>query len=389
MPTPTPDINGHVAPGLEPVAQAFADNFRHGGEQGAALTVLQHGEVLLQLWAGTRDKAQTLPWQADTRVNIFSAGKAFVAVCALQLVADGALALDAPVASYWPEFATGGKQAVTLRQVLCHRAGVSAFQQRQRDEVIFDWAAATAEVAATQPWWTPDTAQGYSPMLFGWLLGEVVRRVSGRDSFNDCFQAQVAQPLDLAADFGVAAGQLSELADVGVLKAAPNPAAGAADLAKLIKSDPRGVASRAFTNPLSLMGGTNSPAWRQAQIPAANAHASATALARFYQALSTDGGPLLPADRLGWCWQQQSFATDRVLATPLRFSLGFMLSQERSDCRFGSGGRGFGHPGAGGCLGFGDPDAGLGFGYVTNRMGQSVLMDSRAVRLVQALYDHI
>lgn len=377
-------INGYCAPGVEALAQAFADNFRRGGEQGAALTVIQRGEVLAQLWAGTRDKAQSQPWQVDTRVNIFSAGKALAAACVLQLVESGQLALDAPVAEYWPEFSAQGKQGVTLRQVLCHRSGMSAFDRRQRDEVIFDWAAVTAEVAAAKPWWTPDSAQGYSPMLFGWLLGELVRRVSGSASFNHYFQAHVARPLQLAADFGVAENQLAGLADVGALKVDKTAPAG--ELAKLIKSDPRGVANQAFTNPVSLMLGTNSPAWRQAQIPAANGHASATALARFYQALSGNGGGILAAANLPWCWQQQSFEYDRVLATPLRFSLGFMLSQpQRADCRFGAGERGFGHPGAGGSLGFGDPDRQLGFGYVTNRMGQNVLMDPRAVRLVDAL----
>ncbi|TQV86336.1 beta-lactamase family protein [Exilibacterium tricleocarpae] len=379
------DLQGTVAPGLEPVAQAFADNFRHRGEQGAALTVMRRGEVLLEIWAGTRDKGASRPWQADTRVNIFSAGKAFVAACVLQLVERGALALDAPVAQYWPEFAAHGKREITLRQVLCHRAGVSAFQRRQDDKVIFDWAAVTAQVAAAEPWWTPGTAQGYSPMLFGWLLGELVRRTSGCDSFDDYFQQQVAQPLQLAAEFGVGADRLVALADVGVL-AVEHAGAAAGGLAERLKSDPRGVANRAFTNPISLLVGTNSRAWRQAQIPAANGHASATALARFYHALSTGGRPLLDARHCDWCWQQQSAGADRVLATPLRFSLGFMLSQDRPDCRFGTGARGFGHPGAGGCLGFGDPDRELGFGYVTNRMGQSVLMDARAVRLVQALY---
>ncbi len=158
-------------------------------------------------------------------------------------------------------------------------------------------------------------------------------------------------------------------------------------LGKIMKANPRGVTHRAFANPLSLMTAANSREWRQSQIPAANAHTNAAALATIYGKLAMDGGELLAADYLPLCWREQSFAEDQVLGLPLRFSLGFMLSQHnRPDCRYGRGDRAFGHPGAGGCLGFADLDYQLGLGYVTSRMGQSLLIDARASRIIDVVY---
>jgi CubicO group peptidase (beta-lactamase class C family) len=375
------------------VIEAFADNFAESGEQGAALAVYRHGEPLLNIWAGTRSNAvaevRDEPWQEDTRVNIFSASKGLVALSVLQLVARGELMLDKPVAEYWPEFAAAGKSAITLRQILCHRSGLSAFQARRQEQDIFEWATITGAVAAETPWWEPGTQQGYSPFIYGWILGELVRRVSGYDSFNAYFQAQVAQPLALQCAFGVLDEQLATLADTAPLKRSlgelvSSAGADSASLGKLMKADPRGVTNRAFTNPMSLMISTNTRAWRQAQIPAANAHASALDLATIYGSLAA--GKLLPESHLPLCWQEQSAELDQVLGLPLRFGCGFMLSQDRPDCRFGRGARAFGHPGAGGSLGFADPDYHLGFGYVTARMGQSLLIDQRVVRLIDTLY---
>jgi CubicO group peptidase (beta-lactamase class C family) len=309
----------------------------------------------------------------------------------LQLVAQGKLELDKPVADYWPEFAQAGKPQIPVRQLLCHRSGLSAFHQHIPNEQIFDWQAMTTAAAAESPWWQSDTGQGYSPFMFGWLLGELVKRVSGYDSFNDYFQTYIAQPLGVSCYFGVPDELLSDIADTGPLKrplgsVASITGADSVALGKIMKADPRGVTNRAFSNPISLMTATNSREWRQAQIPAANAHADARALASIYGALATNSG-LLDESVLSLCWQQQTFEQDRVLGLPLRFSHGFMLSQaDRADCRYGRGERAFGHPGAGGCVGFADPDYQLGFGYVTHRMGQGLLIDERAVRLVDAAY---
>ena len=195
--------------------------------------------------------------------------------------------------------------------------------------------------------------------------------------------------------FGVPDSALNLIADTGPLKrtiaATESNGADSVALGKLMKADPRGVTNRAFCNPISLMTATNTQAWRQAQIPAANAHANAQAIAAIYGALSCGAmanEELLPAEILALCSQEQTFGHDQVLGLPLRFSHGFMLSQaDRPDCRYGRGARAFGHPGAGGCIGFADPDYQLGFGYVTSRMGQNILIDERAVLLINAAYE--
>lgn len=387
-------IQGQWSEAWQPVVDAFAANFAQG-EEGAGLALVHRGESVVNIWAGQRNNKlagiTAEPWAEETLVNIFSAGKGLVALCVLQLVAQGKLALDAPVADYWPEFSQAGKEAITVRQILAHRSGLSAFHQHIANEQIFDWMQMTQVIAAEQAWWESGTAQGYSPFMYGWILGELVSRVSGYPSFNDYFQAQVAQPLGVNCHFGVPDNVLDKIADTGPLKrplgvAASLTGADSIMLGKIMKADPRGVTNRAFSNPISLMTATNSREWRKAQIPAAGAHANASALAHIYGSLA-GGSDLLPDAIQPLCWAEQTFAQDQVLGLPLRFSHGFMLSQsDRPDCRYGRGARAFGHPGAGGCLGFADPDYHLGFGYVTHRMGQGLLIDERAVRLIDAAY---
>lgn len=384
-------IEGKWSPEWQPVIDAFVANFNED-EQGAGVALHHRGELVVNIWAGERGNRlaniANEPWAENTIVNIFSAGKGLVALCVLQLVEQGKLKLDSPIADYWLEFAQGDKAEITVRDVLCHRSGLSAFHQHIADDQIFNWNAMTAAVASEIPWWSPKNGQGYSPFMYGWVLGELVRRVSGYSSFNDYFQAQVVLPLGVTCHFGVPNAALALIADTGPLKRnAPGVSNGADSVAlgKLMKADPRGVTNRAFCNPISLMTATNTQAWRQAQIPAANAHSNAQAMATIYGALAN--GKLLSAETLALCSQEQTFSHDQVLGLPLRFSHGFMLSQaDRPDCRYGRGARAFGHPGAGGCIGFADPDYELGFGYVTSRMGQNILIDERAVLLIDAAY---
>lgn len=373
-------VQGQVAPGYEAVAEQFA-RLLADQPQGAALAVLRQGQPLVNLWGGARDKAGQLPWQQDTRVNIFSAGKALVAILLLQLVEQGQLALDQPVAALWPAFGANGKEAISLRQLLSHRSGVNAFHMRLNDADIFDQAQVTRLLEQETPWWTPDSAQGYSPVLYGWILAALACRATGAGSFNALFDQQINRRAGTRVDFGVAPEQQPLLADVGALKGA-RAEAGVMQLGKAMKADPHGVVNKAFTNPMSLMVGTNSAAWRSAEIPAANGVASALDLARIYDALLT--GQLL--DRVSACWQEQSAGDDRILQTPMRFSLGFMLTQAGGDRRLGRGERAFGHAGAGGCLGFADPDYGISFAFVSNQMAQSLLIDKRGEALIDALY---
>lgn len=389
------NIRGHWGPEWQPLVDAFASNFTQG-EEGAGVALYHRGELVVNIQAGIRSNKlaaiEQAEWDESTLVNVFSAGKGLVAVCVLQLVAQGKLELDKPVAHYWPEFAQGGKAEISVSQLLSHRSGLSAFHQHIANDQIFDWEFMITTAAAETPWWQPDTGQGYSPFMFGWLLGELVKRVSGYASFNDYFQTHIARSLGVDCYFGVPDQRLPQIADTGPLKrplgnVASSTGADSVALGKIMKADPRGVTNRAFSNPISLMTATNSREWRKAQIPAANAHTNAAALAKIYGVLATGGKGLLDESVLPLCWQQRTFEQDQVLGLPLRFSNGFMLSQaDRADCRYGRGARGFGHPGAGGSVGFADPDYELGFGYVASRMGQGLLIDERAVRLVDAAY---
>jgi CubicO group peptidase (beta-lactamase class C family) len=387
------EIQGVWSNEWQPVVDVFAEQFSQG-EVGAGVAVHLHGRTVLNVWAGTRanrdDDVASTSWQENTLVNVFSAGKGLVALCALQLVDKGLLSLNAPVAKYWPEFGEQGKNTIRVRDILCHRSGLSAFHQTLPSEAIFAWESMCAEAASETPWWRPNEGQGYSPFMYGWIMGEIIRRASGAASFDAYFQQHVAQMVNARCFFGVPEAELVNIADTAPLKklstgASVSSGADSIALGQIMKSDPRGVTNRAFSNPLSLMTATNSRAWRTAQIPAANAHATADALATIYGNIVS--GKLLSAESLALCYDEQTFEQDRVLGLPLRFSNGFMLSQaDRADCRYGYGERGFGHPGAGGCLGFADPDRQLGFGYVTNRMGQRILIDERAVKLIDAVY---
>lgn len=386
------ELQGQCPDRWQPVAEAFRANFEDSGETGAALAVYRAGEPILSLWAG--EAAPEQRWQERTQTNLFSASKGLVALAALQLVAEGALDPDRPVAYYWEAFGQSGKQNITVRQVLCHRSGVSALTDRVPEQAIFDWDEITGRIASAQPWWPPGERQGYSPFLFGWILGELVRRVGAEASFGAYFRSQVAAPLSLELGFGLDDPSIP-LAQMRPLKrpmGGPSTSDGAnsQSLGQIMKANPRGVTNRAFSNPMTLMTASNSDDWRRAQIPAANGHSSARDLAAVYGALANagqlNGQRLIAEDTLALCADEQSFEPDQVLGLPLRFGHGFMLSQKRADCRFGRGRGAFGHPGAGGCLGFADPDYGVGFGYVTARMGQSLLIDPRPQRLIDALY---
>lgn len=380
------EIHGYCAPGFEALYDTFATNFRDHGDVGAAFCAMQDGEVVASLWAGSADRAGERAFEEDTLVNVFSSSKGVLALLALQQVAAGKLDLDVPVAEYWPEFAAAGKAEITGRQLLCHRSGVIAFRERVADSLIYDWQRALEQVAATEPWWQPGTAQGYSPFLYGWTLGGLIEKASG-ESLMQLYRRLLAEPLALDGGFGAVGHRSSSVADVGPLKK-PLPELRDNAIGRSIKEDRQGPVATAFTNPVSLMMGTNSEDWRGALIPAANGHFSARDLATIYGDLASEAPQLLPKDILAEATQEQSRAQDRILQADVAFGCGFIRSSSAEDLYFGSH-EGFGHPGAGGSVGFADPAAGIGFGYITSRMGQSLFMDQRAVGLVNSLYSLI
>lgn len=377
-------VQGYFDLKFEGVKDAFVELFEDPQERGGALCVQVAGETVIDIWAGTADKEGLQAWHSDTILNLFSCTKTFTAVTALQLVAEGKLELDAPVARYWPEFAAGGKGAITLRHLLCHQAGLPALRAMLPAEALYDWNVMTTALAAEQPWWALGDGHGYAPITYGWLVGELIRRVEGRGP-GESIAARMSQPLGLDFHVGLADEEFDRVANISRGKGNFGDAA-AQRLLKVMMSDASAMSTRSFTNPPSIMTSTNKPEWRRMQQPAANGHGNARSLAGFYSGLLD--GRLLESELLSELTREHSLGEDKTLLTRTRFGLGCMLDQpEVANATYGMGKQAFGHPGAGGSIGFADPECDVAFGFVVNNLGPFVLMDPRAQKLAHKLAD--
>jgi CubicO group peptidase (beta-lactamase class C family) len=373
------------------VKQAFVENFERRSEVGAAVAVTVDGRSVVDLWGGHMDGSRTRRWQPDTIVNVWSTTKGLCALCAHRLADRGELDFEAPVAKYWPEFGVAGKESMPVKFLLSHKAGLAAIRRPLKLEDQFNWNKVTDELACQAPWWQPGTKHGYHAITFGWLVGEVVRRISGK-SLGTYFRDEIAMPLGAEAYIGFGSELDPRVAEI--LPAAP-PKPGEPNMLMDLLKDPESVSAKAINNPPNAIGTetVNSRAWRAAEIPGANGHCTARALARIYGALACggelDGVRLISSANLARCYTEQAKGMDEVLRIPTRFSLGFMLSQPGAE--LGPNQRSFGHPGAGGSLGFADLDAGVGFGYVMNQMGDSAtsLIDQRCAALINAVYQSL
>jgi CubicO group peptidase (beta-lactamase class C family) len=381
---------GECDPAFRSVREVFAE-LLDTRELGAGVAVRVKGRKVLDLWGGFADRKRTRPWERDTLVAVYSTTKGMTALCAHRLVDRGELDLDAPVARYWPEFAAKNKGATPVRFLLSHRAGLAALRSPLPPEALYDWGTMTGALAAEAPWWTPGEHHGYHAITFGWLVGEVVRRISGK-SLGAFFREEIATPLGLDFHIGLAAEDDARCAHLATV----DEGHGGERIVADVMSDPTGLVARAFTNPPSSVtpGHARTRAWRGAEIPASNGHATARALADAYGALGNggvlDGYRLLSREAVDRCSSTQSEGLDLVLGVRTRFGLGYMLSQpDDSAGRIGPNPRTFGHPGAGGSIGFCDPDAGIGFGYVMNGMDRNLLTSRRAAALIDALYDSL
>ncbi len=377
-------VEGECEARFAAVREAFAANFERG-EVGAALAVVLDGRPVLDLWGGSADAARTRPWQRDTLVNVYSTTKGMTAICAHRLVEQGKLDLDAPVASYWPEFAQADKAELPVRFLLTHQAGLAAISRPIDPDRRYDWRTLVEALAEQKPWWAPGTAHGYHALTFGYLVGEVVRRVSGR-SLGRYFAEEVAGPLGL--DFAIGLDARDDARTADMLPAPPSPP-GAPNPFAAAAANPESLVGRAFGNPPAQAGAVNTREWRGAEIPAANGHGTARSLARVYGALATggtlDGVHVLARESIERASAEQVFGTDLVLSPlPTRFGLGFMLTQPMIP--FGPNPRSFGHPGAGGSIAFADPDARIGFAYVMNQMQMGLAGDARGFGLIREVY---
>lgn len=383
-------VEGNCDPKFRKVREVFEENFRDRKEVGASVALTVDGKSVVDLWGGYADKNRTKQWTRDTIVNVYSTTKGLTAICAHRLVDEGRLDLDAPVAKYWPEFAQAGKAKLPVRYLLSHRAGLPAVRAPLEVEDLFNWNTMCSALAATEPWWEPGTKHGYHALTFGFLVGEVVRRITGK-SLGTYFRDELAIPLGLDCHIGLDASHDDRVAS---MIPSPPPPPDAPNIFAEVLKNPESVTAKAFNNPAAMMRpeyGANSRIWRGAELPAANGHTTARALARLYGALAiggeVDGVRVLKPSGIARCYDEQSYGPDEVLFLTTRFSLGFMMSQPGA--ALGPNAHSFGHPGAGGSLGFADPDAKVGFGYTMNQMAAGILIDPRATALIEAAYQSL
>lgn len=377
-------VDGTCDSRFRAVRDAFVTNLTERGDVGAAVAVTVAGRVVVDVWGGFADRARTAPWKRDTLVNVFSVSKGLATACVLGLVSDGRLDLDAPVARYWPEFARADKASITVRHVLTHRAGLPALHAPLPDEAMFDWTVMIAAYEAQTPWWAPGTAHGYHVNSFGFLVGELIRRITGQ-SLGTWLRERIAGPLGADAHIGLPTAAHARVAE---FLWPPDARAGRRPDATAVSPDDL-MRWCAYWNPAGISGAqwVNTAAWRAAELPSSNGHATARGIARVYAALARggtiDGVTIVAPTVLTEALQEQSVGVDRILDRPSRFGVGFQLTQPERP--LGPNPAAFGHFGTGGSVGFCDPTADVAFAYVMNDMGPR-WQNPRNRALVDALY---
>ncbi len=385
-------VQGQWRDEFAPLVDVFRANFTERGEVGASLCVVSNGDSVVDIWAGEADPDTGTAWGRDTVGIVFSNTKPATALC-LHLLADrGLLRLDDPVMRYWPDYGAAGKGITTLRMLLDHSAGLPALRQTLPDGAAFDWAEMTRRLADEEPFWKPGTRVGYHGLTFGWLVGEVVRRVTGQ-SLGTFFRQEIAEPLGL--DFWIGLPEAVEPRIAPVIPVRPAQAGPRGAFERALVEEPDSATSLYFRNTGGWRpSGFNSRRGRAAEIPAANGITNARGLAGLYAALAGNGegnaSNLLSPAALAQAVQVTSATHEDVtLRVPTRFAAGFMRNMDNRGRNLDSvvlPATAFGHVGAGGSLGFADPARGLAFGYTMNRMGAGVLLNERGQRLVDSLY---
>ena len=402
------EIHGHCDQRFSRVGAVFARHFERGEESGAAVFVYQGDDIVAELWAGYADQRAGRQWERDTPCLTFSCAKAVTAASALRLAEEGGCDLDGPVTAWWPEFAAAGKERATGAQLLSHQAGLPAFRDPVSVAEAADPAAMAARLAAQPPEWEPGSAHGYHALTYGWLAGELVRRLSGQ-TVGAYLAERIAGPLGLGLWLGGPAEVIGRAARIG-RGTAPGAAApdstdprgtpsppgrtgppGSTDprasvITAAVSAETADLARRAFGNPdpTSVPGGSNSVAVLSGGWPASGLLATAAGLAGFYRHLVA-GRIVSPATLRGALAPRVS-GTDRVLGVTTAFGLGFMLPSESFWVPRAAQRGAFGHTGLSGAIGLGDTSRGLAIGYVTNRMGNGAAAGTRAARLVSAAY---
>jgi CubicO group peptidase (beta-lactamase class C family) len=368
-------VQGLCPDRFAPVRDAFVANFEAGEELGARFSAAIDGEIVLDIYAGHADRARTRPWADDTLTPVFSTTKAVAALLIARLVDEGRLDYDQPVADVWPEFGQAGKAQATVAQALSHQCGLSGFLEPIDPADWFDWDLTCRRIAAMAPIWPIGSASGYHPITWGYIAGEIFRRVDGR-SMGTALREDFAEPFGLDLWIGLPAGEHGRVAEMQ----RPNRLPSFGEMNEATRA--------AFGTPWAAPGGRGGAEWRQAEIPSANGHATAPALARLMSLLACGGelderSMLLPTT-IEAASQERIAGEDLVFSRPMSWGAGFMRNEGR--WMYGPGGQTFGHSGWGGSCAFADPERRLSAAYVMNKQSTELTGDERAVRLIQALY---
>jgi len=387
-------VEGTCEPRFARVREEFERNFAERGEVGASVCVMLDGEPVVDLWGGQADPTSGRAWDRDTIGHVWSATKGATALCAHMLASRGRLDLNAPVARYWPEFAKNGKESVLVRHLLNHQAGLPAVRNPLPAGCFYDWSLMVDALAREEPFWRPGTRNGYHALTFGYLVGEVVRRVDGR-TLGTFFRDEVAGPLGLDFWLGLPAEHEGRVAPT-IPAAPPAPGDPVPSFYVAALTDPTSVQALVLANTggyMLLPGESDSRAAHTAEIGAVGGISSARGLAGMYRALALGGAPLVDPDQLVVMGAVSSATSvDAVLLVPSRFSLGFVKTADnrylpvadREGVLMSE--EAFGHVGMGGSHGFADPRARLSFGYTMSRQGTGLGVNERGQSLIDAVY---
>src|SRR6516225_1174573 len=382
MMTSMADLLGKCDDRFEGVRAALARNLDSGEELGASLVLDIDGDIVVDLWGGFCDEGRTVPWSEHTITNVWSSTKTVTSLAVLMLVDRGELDVDARVARYWPEFAAQGKQDVLVRHLLSHSSGVSGLDQPAAVEDVYDWSTATSRMAAQAPWWPPGTASGYHALNYGHLLGEVLRRISGK-TLKQFVAEEIAGPL--GADFQIGAAESDWDRIAPVVPPPPLPF-------DFMTLDPLSPTVRTLTGPPVEAEVANTPGWRRADIGGANGHGNARSVARIMSVVArggeVDGVRLLRPDTIDVIFREQLNGIDLVLGVPLRFGIGYGLPlaaavpyiPDGRICFWG---------GWGGSIILMDTDRRMTVSYMMNKMGAGVVGSDRSAEYLTAIYDAV
>jgi CubicO group peptidase (beta-lactamase class C family) len=374
-------LGGSVAAGFEPVQEAFAANFERYGEVGAACCVHLHGRRVVDLWGGVTTPGGSEPYTGETLQMVWSTTKGVVAMAAHILAQEGKLDFDAPVTDYWPEFGAEGKGTIPVRWLFCHKSGLAAVDRPLGLDDLIAWTPCVEALAAQRPYWEPGTAHGYHTWTYGWLAGEVIRRVAGM-SVGKYVAERIAKPLQ--AEFWIGLPEPLNACVAPVLPPAPPPAGASPDPWASRLADPSSLAHKSWANPAIPPAAYNEYPFRGAEVPAGNGIATARALSRLYAACigEVDSVRLLNPDTVERATETQAEGKDLVQGYETRFGTGFQLS---FPFRPMAGAGSFGHYGSGGSVGFAHKELGFSFGYTMNQMRPVYGKDPRTAGLVEAL----